>query len=215
MTPTMRRPSSLLLVAAALLAVPSAQAQAQELVVRGRVIGPEGAGVAEQRVVLHRVDTGGGATIAEALSGEDGGFELRTPATTDTTGVYFVAARFDGELYIGPPFRPTDEVAAEQIIHVGIPSMSATAMLAEDGAGTIPLGPPPSTSRAWLLLVIPLLGVVGVGVYMMLSRRGIPKQRALLIEVAELDERMAAATAAQRAALQDERHRLMARLRGR
>lgn len=206
-----RQLTGLIAVAAGLLIAGSAQAQ--ELVVRGRVIGPHQEGIAAQRVVLHRVDGSGGATIAEAASDEDGRFELRTSPGTDTTGVYFVAARYDEELYIGPPFRPTDDVVSEQIIQVGVPSMSATSLLTDDGAAGMPIGRPPASSRAWLLLIIPLLGGAGVMVSLLLSRRGIPEHRALLIRVAELDERMANATAAQRETLHDERLRLMARLR--
>lgn len=210
---TVRRLPGLVALVLCLFASASALAQTPDLVIHGRVVGADNAGVAGQRVVLHRVDASGGATIAETVSGEDGRFELRTPATADTTGVYFVAARYDEELYIGPPFRPTDPLAAEQVIQVGIPSMSATSLLADDGAGAMPVGRGPPQSRAWLLLIVPLLGVTGVVIYMVSSGRRIPRYRALLIQVAELDERMSTASAAQRASLQDERLRLMARLR--
>jgi hypothetical protein len=90
---------------ACMLAAPCRCSQAAGDDVRGRVIGPDNAGGQDQRVVLHRVDESGGFTIAEAISGDDGTFELRA-GDTDTTGVYFVAARYDEELYIGPPFRP-------------------------------------------------------------------------------------------------------------
>jgi hypothetical protein len=186
--------------------------RAQDLAVRGQVIGPDNAGVPDQRVVLHRVDGGGGATIAEATSGPAGEFELRAPPTADTTGVYFVAARYDGELYIGPPFRPGDAATLDHVIQVGIPSMSATSMLADDGMGTLPM-PRPSSARNWLLLVIPALGVAGVILYVLLGRRSIPAGRRLLIRVAELDERMDASNEAQREVLLEERQRLIAQLR--
>jgi hypothetical protein len=203
-------PAILIVVAGCVLGAEAARAQ--DLPVRGRVIGPDNAGVPDQRVVLHRVDGGGGATIAEATSGPDGEFELLAPATADTTGVYFVAARYDGEFYIGPPFRPGDAATLDHVIQVGIPSMSATSMLADDGMGALPM-PRPAPSRNWLLLVVPALGVAGVIVYALLPRRSIPADRRLLIRLAELDERMEASNAAQREVLLEERHRLIAQLR--
>ncbi|HSJ07639.1 MAG TPA: hypothetical protein VK936_13120 [Longimicrobiales bacterium] len=203
-------PAILIVVAGCLLGADAVHAQ--DLPVRGRVIGPDNTGVPDQRVVLHRVDGGGGATVAEAISGPDGGFDLIAPATADTTGVYFVAARYDGELYIGPPFRPADAATLDHVIQVGIPSMSATSMLADDGTGALPM-PRPAPSRNWLLLIIPAVGIVGVIVYALFPRRSIPADRHLLIRVAELDERMEAATEAQREVLLEERHRLIAQIR--
>lgn len=200
-------------LAAVLALLAGAEAvQAQDITVRGRVLGPDNAGLAGQRVVLHRVDQAGGATIAEATSGENGTFELRAQATTDTSGVYFVAARYDEELYIGPPFRPTEEPGAEQIIQVGIPSMSATAMMGEGGGMGMGM-PPQQQSRNWLLILVPLIGVAGVIVYALLSRNRIPEERRLLIRVAELDERLETAPAGQRESLLAEREELMAQLR--
>jgi hypothetical protein len=204
-----RRTLSLLAVAAGILTATSAQAQ--ELVIRGRVIGPDNAGIPEQRVVLHRVDESGGFTIAESISGDGGAFELRAQATMDTMGVYFVAARYDDELYIGPPFRPGDPTAADQVIQVGIPSMSATAMMSD-----APVGPMPATqdrSRTWLLLIVPLVGVLGVAAYALIPRKSIPEDRSLLIRVAEIDEEMETAAGADLAELREERDEIMAQLR--
>jgi hypothetical protein len=204
-----RRALILLAVMAGTLA--ASGVNAQELVIRGRVVGPDNAGIAEQRVVLHRVDESGGFTIAETLSGEGGAFELRAAATTDTTGVYFVAARYDDELYIGPPFRPGDSMAADQVIQVGIPAMSATAMMNDS-----PLGPMPAqqdTSRTWLLVIVPLVGVLGVAAYALIPRTSIPDDRALLIRVAEIDEEMETSSGDDLEELREERDDLMAQLR--
>ncbi|CAN5688342.1 hypothetical protein BH23GEM9_BH23GEM9_14260 [soil metagenome] len=205
-----RRVPVLLAAVMMVLLLPQAL-HAQDVTVRGRVIGPDGAPLAEQRVVLHRVDTQGGATIAEALSGADGGFELNAQVIPDTAAVYFVAARYDEELYIGPPFRPLDGSAMDQLIQVGIPAMSATSMLAGD---ELPrqVGRP-ATNRNWLLLLIPLLGVAAVAVYALLPRKSIPRDRTLLIRVAELDERMETAPPAQRTSLLEERQHIMNQLR--
>jgi hypothetical protein len=71
----------------------------------------------------------------------------------------------------------------------------------------------PLTNRNWLLLIIPLVGVVAVALYALVPRSRIPPDRALLIRIAELDERMSSAPDAQRESLLEERSRLATRLR--
>jgi hypothetical protein len=207
----LRTSTCLLAVAGALLV--SISLHAQEITVRGRVIGPDNAPLADQRVVLHRVDASGGATIAETRSAEDGYFALSATAEPDTSAVLFVAARYDDELYIGPPFRAGDMTAMDQQIQVGVPSMSATAMMEGGDALPMPRGRPPEGMPTWALMLIPLLGVAGVAAWALMRGNRVPAERALLIRVAELDERMDSATDAQRAALRDERRRLIAELR--
>jgi hypothetical protein len=208
---TLRSLSILITLIAGLLVAGSVHAQ--DITVRGRVIGPDNAPLGDQRVVLHRVDTSGGATIAETRSGVDGSFELNATAEPDTSALLFVAARYDEELYIGPPFRPGDETALVQEIQVGVPSMSATAMMQGGEPMPMPRGPRPETTSIWLLLLIPLVGVLGVAAYAMMPRNRIPPVRARFIRVAELDERMETAPAAHREALAAERRQLVAELR--
>jgi hypothetical protein len=207
---TLRRIPAILLAAAALLCAPGLHAQ--ELVVRGLVLGPDNAPMAEQRVVLHRVDNTGGATVAETMSGADGRFELRAQVADDAESVLFVAARYDGELYIGPPFRP-DEAAMEHLIQVGVPELSASALMEGDGGFAMPPQRRPDQTRTWLLILIPLLGIAGVIVYALVPKGSVPPARERLIRIAELDERMASAPDAQRQTMQEERQRLMAELR--
>jgi len=191
---------------------------AQELTVRGRVIGPDDAALDAQRVVLHRVSAEAGATIAETTSDANGAFTLVAPASSDTTALLFVAVRYEGELYIGPAFRETDG-AADQVIQVGVPGTSASSMIRGDGTGAAttpmaqPIGTAPPTSRGWLLWAIPLLGVTAVALYLIMPQGRIPAHRAALIRVAEIDERMQSAPDAQRTSLLQERDRLLARLR--
>jgi hypothetical protein len=182
----------------------------QEVIVRGHVLGPDNAVLPDHRVVLHRVDATGGATIAEATSDESGRFELRAEATTDTAAVYFVASRYDGELYIGDMFRPAPGVT-EQAIQVGIAAASASAMM--EGQMPMPRPGRPDEGRNWLLLIIPLVGVIGVAVYALLPRNRIASDRALLIRVAELDERLESAPPAQRESLLAQRSELISQLR--
>jgi hypothetical protein len=207
---TLRHLTGLLTLLGGLLI--SGAVQAQDITVRGRVLGPDGAPLADQRVVLHRVDASGGATIAESRSAADGSFELSAAAEADTSAVLFVAARYDEELYIGPPFRAADALAMDQQIQVGVPAMSATALM-EGEPVPLPRSGRPATTSSWLLLLIPLLGVIGVAVYALVPRTAIPADRARLIRVAELDERLQGAPDAQRITLLEERRRLIAELR--
>jgi hypothetical protein len=216
MMTAMRRRQAFLVLLVTFFAVPSLrvaaqQPAAQEVIVRGHVLGPDEAPLPGHRVVLHRVDAAGGATIAETMSDDGGRFELSAESSADTAAVYFVASRYDGELYIGDMFRPTPGTT-EQTIQVGVAATSATAMM----EGQMPIRQPPASgaSRNWLLLGIPLLGIAGVLVYMLIPRDRIPPQRAALIRVAELDERLENALPAQRESLLEQRRQLIEQLRG-
>lgn len=209
--PRLRR--ACLALAGALLACSTASAQA-DLHVTGRVVGPDGTPLAGQSVVLHRVDAAGGATIADATSGDDGRFELNAPGVADSSAVFFIAARYEGELYIAPPFRAGESSMAEQLVRVGVPELSATTLMGSAAPG--PPMPPagrPATPRSWLLLAVPLLGVAAVALYALVRRRGVPPERALLIRLAELDEAIDAAPAAERAGMESERARLADQVR--
>jgi hypothetical protein len=189
-----------------------AAAQQASASVSGRIIGPDESALSDQTVVLHRVQGAQGETVATAVTLEDGGFVLEFPLQADPAALYFVATRYEGELYIGAPFRAGEQDPAGQLIQVGVPGTSATAMLEGGGAMPQPIGRP-ATSRNWLLLVIPLMGVAAVALYALIPRSRVPPDRALLIRIAELDERMGSAPDAQRAALREERLRLAAQLR--
>ncbi|MEX0906774.1 MAG: hypothetical protein WD054_00480, partial [Gemmatimonadota bacterium] len=71
----------------------------------------------------------------------------------------------------------------------------------------------PATGRSWLLLLVPLLGAAGVGLYVLTGRSRISPDRKLLLRVAELDERMLTAPHAHGQTLQQERDQLMTQLR--
>lgn len=203
----------LIVIALAFAVLGVREAAAQEMTIRGQVLGPDDAPLADHRVVLHRVDASGGATIAETQSDASGRFELRAAPTPDTSAVYFVASRYMEELYIGPMFRQDDPMAAEQTLQVGVAATSASAMMGGDE--TLPprqVGRP-ATSRNWLLLIVPLVGLVAVAIYALVPRNRIAPQRTLLIRVAELDERLETAPPAQRESLLEERRQLMAQLR--
>jgi hypothetical protein len=207
------RRAGLIALAIGLMSVADASAQEiPEITVRGRVLGPDSTPLAVGRVVLHRVDPTGGTTVAESPSDADGRFNLPAAATTDTSVVYFVAVSHQGELYIGRPFRPATEGTPEQVIQVGLPATSLTAMLREVEMPAASGDRSTPTTRA-LLLMLSLLGLTAAVLYLTLRRRRLAPSRALLIRIAEIDERLPAAPPGQRDALREERARLVEQLR--
>jgi hypothetical protein len=199
-----------------LLALLSARAAAaqQEIVVQGYILGPDSTPLALERVLLHRVDQAGGATIAEGPSGPDGRFKLAAPITNDTSGIYFIAARYEGELYIGSMFRLQPDLP-DQVLQVGVPATSASALV--EAAGRPPPAPAPAPPRRsrWLLLIVPLLAVAAAVLYMIVPRSRVSPERARLIRIAEIDERSALAPPGQREAMRAERDQLIEQLRSR
>lgn len=182
--------------------------------VPGRVLGPDNAPIGGQSVVLHRVQAASGATVAETVSADDGTFTLQVPAGSDPGAIYFIATRYEDELYIGAPFRAGEQDPAGQTIVVGVPGTSASAILGSGGTSMMPQTTGRAvTNRNWLLLVIPLVGVAAVAIYALVPRSRIPPERALLIRIAELDEGMGTAPGASRAAILEERSRLTRQLR--
>lgn len=198
---------------ALLMLATGAAAQVSDGRVPGRVLGPDNAPVAGQAVVLHRVQAAAGGTVTETVTADDGSFTLDVPADSDGEALYFVATRYAGELYIGAPFRAGEQDPAGQTIVVGVPGTSATAMLEGGASSTVqPMGRP-VTNRNWLLLVIPLVGVAAVAIYALVPRNRVPADRALLVRIAELDERMSAAPDTSRVTMLEERSRLTQQLR--
>ena len=214
---TIRR--TILLLVCTVLLVPGVPVTAQEpdsVSIRGRILGPSNEPLMNQPVLLHRVQSSQGATIAESLTGADGEFELVTATPTDTSAIYFVATRYEGELYIGPPFRAGDVVGQSQLIQVGVPGTSATALLEGGPAAQAPpqaMGRP-LTNRNWLLFLIPLAGVLAVAIYALIPKNHIATDRAMLIRIAELDEKLTTAPDGQRESLLEERSHLATQLRG-
>jgi hypothetical protein len=200
----------LLLVAATLLLPAPLLAQAADgAVLRGIVLDETGAPSAGVPVALHRITDAGGGLVENATSDEAGRFELRL-ADEALDAVYFVAARYREELYIGPTFRPPFPEASDYVVQVGLEEASASALL----RGTdVTIAPPPSPWRWALLGVLILAFLIGAAV---LVRRvvGPAPRRRLLIRIAELDEALAGSDdQAETDARQLERDRLFERLR--
>jgi hypothetical protein len=193
----------LLVCAALLLAVGTLHAQGPQ--VQGRVIGPDGEPLADTRVVLHRVVGMGGANIAEAVSDSAGRFTISADSAPSPEAVYFLAARYQGELYIGEAFR-APFATTEYVLSVGVPGTSASALIGEGQGTALPQGAPatsatrlpgsaPATSTRWLLFAIPAIMLLGVVAYFVLRRRtSIPPRRRILADLAALDLEHAGST---------------------
>jgi hypothetical protein len=181
----------LALVLTLVMLAPATALRAQEHALGGRVVGPDGDPLAGQPVILHRVAAGSGATIAADTTDADGRFLLRFEAgATGDDAAYFVAARWQGELYIGPPFRTPIDTTADYTMQVGVPGTSASQLLGSAQAPPRPVAVAPRAFpyRAWLLLIIPLLLAALIAGYLLTRGRGAVRRRRLLLDVALLDE---------------------------
>lgn len=172
-------------------AMPRQQA-ADAVALDGRVIGPQGEAMAGLVVVLHRIAGGSGATAAIDTSEADGSFTLTAEGLPpDPAATYFVAVRYEGELYIGSPFRGALPPGVAYTVQVGVPGTSASAMMSgaqpQAPAGQMPAAEP-FPYRAWLFLIIPLLVMALAGGYLLTRRQGPQRRRRTLLEIAALDE---------------------------
>lgn len=185
--------AALVLVLALLLPLDLLHAQT----LTGRVIGADGKPVKDQAVLLHRVQGNSGATIAQATTEADGRFTIKSDSVSTPDAVFFLATRWEGELYIGEAFR-APFATAEQVLQVGVPGTSASALLGDGTQGgprapaaTMPpgsTGGAPATGSKWLLFAVPAIALLGVAAYFALrSRVAISPRRRLLRQIAELD----------------------------
>lgn len=198
-----------MLLALALLGLTGGSAHAQ-VRVEGRVVQPAGGPLNGQTVLLHRVTPTGGVLLAEAVTDSAGGFVLTSDEQTVADGVYFVASRVEGQLYIGPMLRPP---------------LPETTYILEVGQGAVPFQPVPAmgaepppvpgaaigTPRRWALLLIPLAGLLGLIGWAMARATGPAPGRRLMIEIARLDNAWADAPG-DRDAYERQRRRLLDQL---
>ncbi len=182
-------------------ATPPADSASSPVAFDGQAVDAAGKAVRGLEVNLHRVDAAGGARVASAVTDSVGRFhfEVSQPAPG---GVLFAAARYEGELYVGPPLRGQIPQGGEYTLVVGSPATSATAMMGGAGGGAAGPGPgtaaivDPATarrraSRFWTGLI----GVATVGLAALFALRvrggpGVPEPRRLLMELAAVEERI-------------------------
>jgi hypothetical protein len=163
----------------------SEAAPAQNLVLTGQVTGPDGQPVPAQAVLLHRVTNQGGELLAQSTTGDDGRFTLSV-ASSDPSGVFFVATRFRGQLYIGPLIRPPFPDGQEYVVQVGVAGVGDVQGLTAAAESARP----PEPTRGlfpWALLAAAL----GAGVWLTIAGSGPSRRRRTLIRIAQLDERCA------------------------
>ncbi len=193
----------------------------------GTVVDPSGKPVAGQKLTLHRVDTsGGGAMVDSATSDEQGRFTVRVPAEHDTSAVFFVATRWQGQLYIGTPFKPPVPAGAPYSVVVGVNPVNlgpAGGAATEGGpmnttGGATTAVPPPSdnsmAARWFLAIILALVALAAIGYAMLgaLRERARERRRELLARIAALDERAERARGEEAVRLQRERADLLAEL---
>ncbi len=165
----------------------------------GRVVGPDGRPVPDLPISLHHVTDTGGAQVASATSDSAGAFRFENVAAP-TEGLLFAIARYEGEMYVGPPIRgaipdsgyvltvgtPENAVSAFGIGQAGAPAGAA-------GAGGVPGREGPDPVLFWTAVV----AVLALGALALLYRQRtagpeIPPWRVPLMELAAVEERLAA-----------------------
>jgi hypothetical protein len=180
--------SFFLCIVAALLATVPANAQSGD-VVRGVVRGPDGSPLGGQAVVLHRVTGSAGLTVAGDTSAADGSFRLEVAdAAADADAVYFLAARFEGELYIGDAFKAPFDSTTQHAVLVGTPETSARNLVTDAAREIMPPAPTPPDPTRWLLWVLPVLALIVLAGTTMIGRARVPDRRRALLAIAQLDE---------------------------
>lgn len=203
------------LAAVALVCAGGQAAAAQTATLEGQVLGPDGP-LPDLTVALHRVTDEGGANIDEVVTDDDGRFTFVLDLTAADSAVYFAATRVHDELYVGPPIR---EVPLEPyVIQIGPGGMAVPL----GGAG--PVGPAATQvqedSNAGTLAVFLVIGLVMVGGVAFAVRQtlaaGPDRRRALLVELAELEEALDGDVLddAERASYEERRAELRGRLVG-
>ncbi len=213
----------LTLAAVALLALARAAA-AQAPALAGQVVDSAGKPVPDQHVTLHRVDQSSGAMVDSAVSDAGGRFTMHLPplaAPGDTGGVYFAATRWQGQLYIGAPFKRAAIPTPPYLVTVGVNPVQMGPVGAEGGAGPAATEAQPPTPAAsgntgrWFLAIV--LGLVALGAvsYALIGgtrERSALRRRVLLARIAELDERAQSAPADEAARLREQRAELVSQL---
>lgn len=206
-----------LLAAVLLIPAVAGPVRAQELT--GVALGPDGAPLADQVVVLHRVGGGGGAFVATDTTNPEGGFRFPLPARD--SAVYFAALRYDGSMYIGPAVGAGGEPVSGYVLRVEPGSEAgAVASTLSGQAPVAPMARPAAQtaasgrgSDAGALLLVGLLALAAAGIFLFAAPRYRRlRTREAVIELARLENELAQADVEDRARLEAERDRQRERL---
>ncbi len=186
------RQSAFAFLTLALLALPAAGAGAQQL--EGVALGPDGQPLADQPVLLHRVDASGGALAATDTTDANGQFSFQLDGNDQSA--YFAALRFDDEIYIGPPAQGDQDIG-DYVLEVS-PSASISAMTGGMTGGGMPPAQNPTTmppsgesSDLGALWLVALLAVGAAAAFVFTAPRYRRRRtREALVELGTLENRL-------------------------
>ncbi len=192
-----RRGVQAVLAALATLVLAGAGA-AQEIA--GRAVDAAGNPLPDVPIALHRVGGGSGATVATGVTDADGRFSFSVEAPD--SAVYFVAIRHDDQMYIGPPARAGADRVSDYVVRADEGSEVGAITSALSGGGARPAAPVPRADRARTeggagaaaIALVTLLALAVAAVFVTTApgyRRR--QRRGLLIELARIENRLAAA----------------------
>ncbi|HUG39139.1 MAG TPA: carboxypeptidase-like regulatory domain-containing protein [Longimicrobiales bacterium] len=187
-----RAPFLLGLLSTLLLADP---VRAQEIA--GTAVDSAGRPLPDVPVALHRVGGGSGASVAAATTDAEGRFRFTIEAVD--SAVYFVAMRHGNALYIGPPVRGGVERVTDYVLRAA-PGTEAGAVASALGGGPLPpgaaspgVGAPgvAGDGAVWFVVILALaVATVFVTTAPRYRRR---RRRELVLELARIENRLAAA----------------------
>lgn len=185
------------------------------VVLKGHVVDGAGKPVPHLLVTLHRVDAkGGGAAVAHDTTSADGAFQA-TLTTDGNQAVYFAAAHYKGQLYIGPPLESPLPPSESYVLTVGTPATSGNALIqalnaatggGQGGAtGVASEGPAAVAAQAhkaavfWTGLIVMVLLALAATVYrrQQMGRVEPAPARAALMRLAAVEEHLAALDASE------------------
>jgi hypothetical protein len=178
----------------------AAPAAAQTQTLPGQVLDARAQPVAGLEVFLHRVTEGGGTIVATDTTDAAGAFALRVDGAVPEA-VFFVAARYDGQLHIGSMLRAPFP-AADYVLRVGVDPVTAT-----PEATSAPATP---DRRGITLLVMGMLLLAAAVAALRMLRP--PAERRMLLRLAQLEETRDR-TGRMSPHAETERSRILARLR--
>lgn len=186
-------------------------AGAQELT--GVALGPDGEPLTDHVVVLHRVGGGGGAFVATDTTGARGEFSFPLPA--EDPALYFAALRYDGRMYIGPAAEGGGEPVAGYVLSVdpGSEAGAVASALSSQSARPTPARASaqvgaPASSDAGAFLLVGLLALTAAGIFIVAAPRyRRQRTRDALIELARIENALAAPDVQERARLEADRDR--------
>jgi hypothetical protein len=184
----------------------------------GVALGPDGSALDGVPVVLHRVGGGGGAFVATETTDPEGRFRFLLESAD--SAVYFAALRYEGRMYIGPAVQGGGaEPITDYLLRVEPGAEAGAVASALSGNAPTPPAALPAgrgaadSSDTGALLLVGLLALTAAAIFLLAAPRyRRQRTRDALIELAELENRLAGDDVEDRARLEAERDRQRERL---